>query len=146
VSSGRRRENGAIDPVNAKDLRADVLVSELSKFCNAVLVFIPDNLSSDPFTENSDGEHSRPNDAAGRRVDQQRPAAIGPKTINSKAPRQQAYHKRKEAGRPEQEGGETDPAQQMKWTLALLRYSTSRAKLAKSGGKVSPSPRMVGKG
>jgi len=24
----------------------------LSKFCNAVLVFIPDNLSSDPFAEN----------------------------------------------------------------------------------------------
>jgi hypothetical protein len=55
VSSGRRRENGAIDPVNAKDLRADVLVSGSSKFCNAVLVFIPDNLSSDPFTENSEG-------------------------------------------------------------------------------------------
>jgi len=90
-------------------------------------VFFPDVLSSDQFTEKSDGEHLKPNDAAGGRVDQQKPAARGPKTINSKAPRQPAYHKREEPGRPEQDGGETDAAQQMRRPPALLRYFPSRA-------------------
>jgi hypothetical protein len=99
-------------------------------------VFFPDVLSGDQFTEKSDGEHLKPNDAAGGRVDQQRPAASGPKTINSKAPRQPAYHKREGHGRTGQEGGETDAAQQMRRTLALLRYPPSRAILDhnKSGG------------
>jgi len=84
-------------------------------------VFFPDVLSGDQFTEKSDGEHLKPNDAAGGRVDQQRPAASGPKTINSKAPRQPAYHKRDGPGRPEQEGGETDAAQRVRGAPALLR-------------------------
>jgi hypothetical protein len=86
-----------------------------------VPVFFPDVLSGDQFTEKSEGEHLKPNDAAGRTVDQQRPAASGPKTINSKAPRQPAYHKRDGPGRPEQEGGETDAAQRVRGAPALLR-------------------------
>jgi len=81
-------------------------------------VLIPHVLRSDQFTEESDREHLKPNDEAGERVDQQRPGSNGPKAMHSKARQHPAHRKVGEPGRSEQEGGKTDPAQQMKRTLA----------------------------
>jgi hypothetical protein len=52
------------------DRLSAVPLSGWSKFCNAVLVLVPDVLKSDQFTEKSDSEQLKPNDEAGERVGQ----------------------------------------------------------------------------
>ena len=88
------------------------------KFCNAVLVLFADIARSNQFSEKSDGQHLKSNDEAAERIDQQRPGSNRPKAMHPKACQHPAYRKVREASRTEQEGGKTDPTQQMKRTLS----------------------------
>ena len=96
---------------------------------------MPDVLRSDQFSEKSDGQHLESDDEASERIHKQRAGADGAEAVYLKSGQNPAYSQVSESCRAEQESGKTDPAKEMKRSLAEDRKEDNGEKIQKALNK-----------